>query len=369
MKKIKVLLPIERSFKDMDKFISEGGEAFSVSRYGYEILKDDPDIELQTLESKNSDFFVKLLRPFLKHEANNLISQLKIIFLSRKYDVIYYSADRHPYLICMAKLIGLIRTPVLMLCHFSFNTKYVKSPFKNTILKIERILVFKTIEKIIFLGEQLMLQAKADYKVPDKHLNNSYWGASISYFSTQSKSELVIPNNFYFSSGNAMRDYKTLIDAFRKLPYNLVISCPKSVIKENSPIPSNITHYDFQANGLNAFSDIKKLNQNAKAVLVPILEANHNPNGASSFVEALACGKPILISDTGNNFLDVEDEKVGKKIKLKDVNDWVNKITYLESNPKKIKKMSANSLELANIYNYERFVKIVKCNLYNIKNG
>jgi glycosyltransferase involved in cell wall biosynthesis len=369
MKKIKVLMPIYKSFKVMDRYIENGGEIFSLSRYGYEVLKRNSNIELETLESKDSDAMIKILKPFFNHEANNLISQIKLILRAHRYDVIYYSSDRHPYLISIAKILGLFRTPVLMLCHFTFNTDFVRNPLKKIILKHERIIVYKSMDKILFLGEQLKYQASLAYKIPERHLNNSHWGASIEYFSSASKSLLKMPESFYFASGNAMRDYKTLIDAFRDLPFNLVISCPKKVIEDNSPLPQNIFHYDFQANGFSAFSDIKKFNQAAKAVLIPIIEKNHVANASSSFVEALACGKPIIISDTGNSFLDVEDEKIGKKVLLRNKNDWIQKIIWAENNAEELSHMSANALKIAKFkYNYELFSQTIIDNLILLSN-
>ena len=364
IKKIKVLMPSDRSFKEMDDFCQGGGEAFSVSRYGYEILKNSSTLDIDVMECNDQHPVIKFLKPFLGHEANNLVSQLKIISSSSDYDIIYYSSDRHPYLISMAKFFGLCQTPVLMLCHFSFNTQLTDKFFKKIVLRVERWMVFKSIESILFLCDSVMRLAMNDFRVPSRHLKNSHWGASLEYFSRTSDNSIDVPDEFYFSSGGAVRDYKTLIDAFRELDLTLVISCPMEVVHENHPLPKNVIHYDFAANGMHSFSDIRSLNQRAKAILIPIKETNHVPNASSTFVEALACGKPILISDTGNTFLDVEAEEIGLKVKMLDVNDWIRKIFFFEKNPNTLESMSENAFKAAKTYcNYELFATVVEQNI------
>ena len=90
-------------------------------------------------------------------------------------------------------------------------------------------------------------------------------------------------------------------------------------------------------------------------------------NGNSTFVEGLACGKPILISNTGNNFLDVEYSNIGMKLGMLDTNDWVKKIHYLEANPGHVDEMSKNSYELAKSqHNYALFSKNIASNLRSL---
>jgi glycosyltransferase involved in cell wall biosynthesis len=367
MKKITVLQPSDRSFEKMDDFINAGGIAFSVSRYGYEILKEIDDLDLNLLVVEGDQTFVKILKPFLKNEANNLILQIKLILKSKKYDVIYYASDRHPYLIALARWVGLCKAPILMVCHFTYNTKYVDSWFKKIALRIERRIVFKGIDKLIFLSEKIMQLSCEDYDVPNKHLNVSNWGADVNYFASTSAASIALPNEYYFSSGGALRDYSTLIDAFKKLPYFLLICCSKNSIKEHFPLPKNIIHYDFNAKGFNSLSDLRHFNQNAKAILIPISKKNHVANGNSTFVEGLACGKPILITNTGNNFLDVELSNIGMKVNMLDANDWIKKIKYLESNPLHVSEMSKNSYEIAKTkFNYALFSKNIANNFRSL---
>ena len=119
---------------------------------------------------------------------------------------------------------------------------------------------------------------------------------------------------------------------------------------------------------MKCFADLRSFYQGAKAVLIPILEKNHVANGNSTFVEAFACGKPVIISDTGNNFLDVEDEKIGIKVSVRDIKGWIRAVKHLEKNREKYKIMKDNSLSFAQKFcNYELFSKTVIRHLKTLK--
>lgn len=357
---IKIIQPTDWSFEPMNRYNATGGDVFSVSRFGYELFPEY-NIDVDYYVPDYSKPLAKVLKKVLKLEGCNLLLQIELIKQSKNYDVIYYSADRHPYLLALARKVRICRTPILMVCHFSYDSRSVDSKLKKLILKLERKLVFSSMDQIIFNCENLMKLACEDGDIPKKDRVNSGWGADLDYFS---RGEYGAHNDikpFYFAAGGANRDYHTIIEAFRDLPYRLVLSCPKSVIDEEKDLPDNIIHFDYAEYGITASERLREYYHDAKAVLIPIMYRNHVANGASVLVEALACGKPILISDLATNFLDVEDEKIGYKIPLHDVAGWKDVILKMEQlTPEKVTQMGNNAKKIAvDRYNYRHFTEIV----------
>lgn len=348
-KKIRVLQPTDWSFKPMDDYIDQGGAAFSVSRFGYEILKDEFDYEY--IVPNQDKWYAKLLHKLLKLEGDNLLLQLEVIRKSKNFDVVYYSADRHPYLISLARRMKIIKTPILMLCHFSYDDTCVKQPIKKAILRLERKLVFSGIDQLMFNCENLMNLAIKHAALPERHQILSGWGADIAYFSKgdQDKYKDIVP--YYFAAGGANRDYHTLIEAFRHLDDTLVLSCPISVIEEEAPLPDNIIHFNYKKFGMDAYDMLRSYYLGCKAVLIPIKYPNHVANGASVMAEAMACGKPIIASDLPTNFVDVKKEGIGKVVKMWDSRDWIATINGLSDS--ELELMGKKSFELAKKqYNY-----------------
>ncbi|MDD3252112.1 MAG: glycosyltransferase family 4 protein [Lachnospiraceae bacterium] len=357
--RIRIIQPTDWSFEPMDNYIKNGGDAFSVSRFGYELFPNK-GVQVDWVVPDYGKWYAKILRKFLKLEGCNLVLQLQLIKRSKNYDVVYYSADRHPYLLAIARKLRICKKPVLMVCHFSYDTRTVDSKIKKIILAMERKLVFSSMDQIVFNCETLMKLAAEDGKIPEKHMVNSGWGADIQYFQRGLYGAHNDIKPFYFAAGGANRDYHTLIEAFRKLPYKLVISCPRTVVDKESPLPNNIIFFDYSKFGMDSYNKLREFYHDCKAVLIPIAYRNHVANGASVFVEALACGKPIVVSDLNTNFLDVEKEGIGIKAKMHDADSWIKIIRYVEDHSEELEKMSKKAFEIAqNRYNYELFTDAV----------
>lgn len=364
--RIKIIQPTDWSFDPMDQYNANGGDAFSVSRFGYELF-ESKGIAADWFSPDYSKLSAKILKKIFKLEGCNLLLQLGLIKRSKKYDVIYYSADRHPYLLAIARKLGICTKPILMVCHFSYDSRAVDSKLKKIILILERKIVYSSMDQIVFNCENLMRLAIEDGNVPEKHRINSGWGADLQYFKRGAYGVHGNISPFYFAAGGANRDYHTLIEAFKRMPYRLVISCPESVMKEESPLPSNIIYFSYAEYGLDAFSKLREFYHDTKAVLIPIQERNHVANGASVFAEALACGKPVIISDLNTNFLDVEKEDIGIKVKMHDVSGWLTAIDYAEKHPDQLREMGDRAYYIAKTqYNYELFTDNIVYQLHKL---
>ena len=175
---------------------------------------------------------------------------------------------------------------------------------------------------------------------------------------------------YFFACGAANRDYDTLIEAFKNLPYHLVISCSKNLIKSHFPLPQNVANFDFPSLGFDAHTHLRALYQGAVAVLVPIKEPNHVANGASVFVEAMACGKPIVATDLETNFVDVIERDIGYVAQIGSVSDWNQVIRLLLADESAVENMGKNSLTLAkNYYNYGAFCQFVAHQIVKLASG
>ena len=351
-RKIKVLQLTDWSFEPMDEYIQKGGEAFSVSRFGYEYLRQWCDLEWITPSHKG--VMQKILERLLGLEGSNLVLQIQAIKRSKQYDVIYYSADRHPYLLALARKLRIVKTPILMLCHFSYDDKCVDGKLKKLLLKKERKLVFRNMDQILFNCETLMRKAISTGDLPEQRRKVSGWGADLEYFARGERHKFDELKPFYFSAGGANRDYHVLIEAFRRMEdVKLVLSCPKSVLEAEGTLPANIIYFDYQSKGLDAYALLRSYYQDCSAVLIPVLRRNHVANGASVMAEAMACGKPIIATNLETNFIDIEKEGIGYTAQLGDVNSWVMAISRANNDIAKLEAMGKRSLELAKKeYNY-----------------
>lgn len=362
--KVKVLQLSDWDFTPIDEYNASGGSACDCARYGVEHLRESKRISVNVFWPDDGKKITRFLTKVLKLEGRNVILQLKAIKESKNYDVIYAPADRHLILISIARKLGICKAPILMVCHFTFNRRYVESWKKRALLSFERKLVYSSIDRILFACDRVLELACEDAKVPIRHRNTCHWGASIEYFGNFEKNE---NGNYYLSAGNANRDYKTLIDAFRKMSCNVIVCCPKTVAVKFGDVPDNILFYDIADSGVDHYRILRNLYGNCKAVLIPIDHTNHVPNGATVFAEGIAAGKPIIITDLPTNFLDVEKEGIGIKTKLHDSASWISAIQQLENSPQDSLLMGKHALDYAKQHqNYGMFCETVEKELLDL---
>lgn len=329
---------------------TEIGQWYSPLHFGYHELKDmGYDVELLYPNEVRGRFLYKI---FGNH-INDILLQLRCIGKSKDYDMIYYPIDRHCILLALIRKFKLIKCPIVMLCHFSLNTKYVDSKIKKVYKFIERFLVFRYFDKIVFPCENLMKFAVE--KAPKgTEFGVAHWGADYRWYSEfrnqSSKCE------YYMGCGGTNRDYKTLIEAVNDTSIKVRIYTSRSHIDRLMELNPSENIIFIEAKGNHRKEILREGYSNAKAVLIPINKINDVPNGATVLVESLASGKPILISDLVTNFIDVKQEKVGITTKLHDSGSWKEALLKLENTPELLDLYSQNALDLSKSkYNMSQF--------------
>lgn len=155
--------------------------------------------------------------------------------------------------------------------------------------------------------------------------------------------------------GKANRNYPILIEAFKNINSSLKILAG-NISSSYNDVPRNVEFIDLSGKGLAGMCYLREYYYDCIAVLLPIKQINDVPNGATVLVEALAMGKPIIVTDLDTNYINVEKEKVGLSVKENTPEGWANAINYLLDNPLVVKQMGINAYNLAKSkYNLERF--------------
>ena len=101
------------------------------------------------------------------------------------------------------------------------------------------------------------------------------------------------PKNYFFSLGqDPSRDFETLIKT--KTNYTIKIHTDLNFQSRKKNII--ITKGNYYKNGLSDL-ELKKMYQNAIAVIIPLKDV-YQPGGYSVALQAMSCGKPVIISKT-----------------------------------------------------------------------
>ena len=363
---MKILQLMDYPIDKIEKYISDGNLHQEHNLYGY-ILMKNKKIDV-TWDSPNHNNKVLKFFQFnlgFGYNVMRLYPQISCLWKCKDYDIIYVPHDMHLLVLSIFRLIKICRKPIYVICHFSYNLNFVENKYKKFYKSIERYFVYKGIDKISFTNEKIMNLAISDYNVPLRHRNFVNWGANIDFFKiSNEKSE---DNNYFVSAGNANRDYNKLIEAFNGLNKELKIFSNKTEKDFETSIPNNVKFYNLFKYGLSGMSYLKDYYNGCIAILLPIMRSNDVPNGSTVLIEALAVGKPLIVSDFETNYIDVEKEGVGIKIKNNSIDEWKKAILFLIKNPDVVKEMGENAKKLAiEKYNYINFTNNVIINLKKI---
>lgn len=206
-------------------------------------------------------------------------------------------------------------------------------------------------------------------KISVRHQLTANWGATLNFYD---KNIYNIPptEDFFMAAGGMNRDYATLIKAFKILQEaNLQVFAKYRDYTKGQQVPANVEFKNLMDGNdyVMAHKLLRNSYYNCIAVLLPIDYINDVPNGATVLVEALAMGKPIIITEADTNYIDVEKEGCGLTVKSHDVQDWVRVLSFILTHPAERKKMGERSYMLAKEkYNDDKFVKTITAQMYDL---
>jgi len=202
----------------------------------------------------------------------------------------------------------------------------------------------------------LTKKCEAAFKVksPRSKVKHIPWGVDTKLFFLNTKSS----SDYFLAVGKTGRDYRTFLEACSQANSKFRIIAPDWSMG-NDRIPSNVTYLKTDSNvpdGAISYPDLRKCYAGCIATCIPLHGDPEDTCGYTNLLEAMAMGKPVLMTRSGALDIDIEDLGIGLWIEPKDSQDWADKIDYLEANPKEAEGMGSKALALGtSIYNSTRF--------------
>jgi len=168
--------------------------------------------------------------------------------------------------------------------------------FIEEIKRLFKIIILKSVDKFLCVHKDISGYEKV-YKVKRNKFKYVPFKANNFNMVDKFKTE---DHKYVLSCGASHRDYKTFILAMKQLGYPAIILLPSNDIAAfhntkliDSVLPENIEiiHHDFNRDTWNKFL------ANSRLVVVPITQGTIQPAGISVCFEAMALGKPVLVTE------------------------------------------------------------------------
>lgn len=289
---------------------------------------------------------------YLSQSADGFKDALdKISFLGKmKGDVLFfpYLDGRFYVLLAIAKKIGFLRRKLLIgILHFTPKIT------KSNRLYIKRI--YKQFGKVYFHSPLTMKECIELGIVKESQAELLHWGADLPYIDKYTKKAEYAGD--FISTGIENRDYATLIDAFGtdKNGNKLNIYVFNNGQELDNKNYNNVTINYIQPEHSSSYYTACKAKE-ALCVVVPINSKGLTYcTGHTSIVEAMALGKPIIVTDNKYHPIDVEKEGIGLKVAPNDTEAWQKAVDYIASHKEEAEEMGRKGRKLAeSVYNMEK---------------
>jgi glycosyltransferase involved in cell wall biosynthesis len=283
----------------------------------------------------------------------NLYYTWQLIKTAKQYDVIYSPYYQGLEWLIYLKAVGLFRKKIVVWHH-----NPIEDVPKKFLSRLKRKLFFRGCDALLFFTKTLR-GLSLNKGCPYDKMFVVDWGPDMEYFDNIRLKYSTCKGN-YLMSGSDSRDFESAIDAFSKesaISFDVYPPSDKLYEKYRSRY-DNIQVFKLEHNNV-GYEKVAKATADCKAVIIitkPV-PGRKLPSGLTSICEAVALGKPCIITD--NPYFSDEMRHAGfaKFVKVGDVEGIRKAIVELEENPELRLQMSEVALAYARKYSSENTAK------------
>ncbi len=340
MGKSKILIVNNYSMKESLKQVNDG---ILPRHHVWGIDKLNEYFNLRFITYKCPKFFVKTHLARLYYHY----FQLKVLLFCFGCNHVYAAASPLIDLLASLKYKKLISKKLFMVVHHPGNFSLQK----------------KAYDKLFFITKIAYDQACMDYGNKRHLFIYNEWGPDMNFYRIHTYNKIKHKEKTSFISiGKANRDYNTLIAASRNINATTSIICTKRSQPTNYNYKTDMnvkmlvqTDDTLISGNLMSYSEMVLTLSNYDVAVIPIPHGHKGLCGLTSFNDALALGKPIIIANSANIGIDIEKEGFGFIYTAGDIQDLKEKMNRFIQVPTLIESMGKRAYEYACINDNSKF--------------
>src|SRR5690606_38376236 len=276
----------------------------------------------------------------------HLDQQIRALLILKKFDILYLPYPlSNSRLITALKLLRIISTPIVVLLHQAV----IKNPKENSFSNWLARRSFQQFNAYACFSHRVLQKTIEDLRISEEtdkqkffHIN---WGADSLFYQKISRPTWSNNENFAVCAGTQDRDFNTVIEAFRGLAINLKIYCTPSTAPNLDNLPENVKVDTSWV----PYTKLLEEYVNSSFILIPIkneVKDNGNTLGLTVLLDAMALGKPVIMTYHPYIDVDIEQENIGKWVMNNDLAEWKQKLIELSNEKERLITMGINAKNL-----------------------
>ena len=204
----------------------------------------------------------------------------------RQADIVVSTTDSVGLPIAILKRLGLLSTPLLYFSQGLSHRMAAAPAIARALLVPIYGVALQRVEKIVVLGEGAMMPLAHSFGLDPERVSCLQFGVDTRFWNPATRES--IPDHYILTVGSDLaRDYPTLAAALMPHEHLVVVSRLEFPSKEGRVRQvSRITDVE-----------LRELYQQAAFVVTPLQNVDQ-PSGQSATLQAMACGKAVILSDT-----------------------------------------------------------------------
>ena len=270
----------------------------------------------------------------------------RLFLASRRFDVVVTGSERMALAFALLqRLARLKRVPhVMIMCMWNLPEGGFRQVFKRWELR----LVIDAVSRIVLFNRRQIGVYAREFAVPAEKF------AWVPYHSTLYDAEYAVSEGDYvFAGGDSCRDYATLLEAARGLPYRVVIAALCRDRFHGLDIPKNVEI--LGASQEQFFS----LMAGAGVVALPLHAGLLHSGGHQTYLNAMLMGKPVVVADDCGTEEYIVHGVTGMLVRPGDTVALRDAIRTLMENPRIARSLGERAKTAAAAYSPERFFERV----------
>lgn len=274
-------------------------------------------------------------------------------------DIIVSSVDGCGLPIGALKLFGWLDTPVIYISHGPFylierlSAKYLIRKFFQKFYGA----CLKAVERVLLLGEGMRTPMAEMFQMEPQSLVCNFFGIDTQFWFPKFGEGA---ENYILSIGSdPARDYETLMKAIGEEHLKIVTRLlePTQKLARNIELASEFTDLE-----------LRQLYQQAKFVVIP-LHPVYQPSGQSATLQAMACGKAVILSNTPGlwDTARMQHQQNCYLVEPGKVSELRQAIRYLSSQPSEVERIGRNARDtVERFYSSARFATELEAHIQEV---